>query len=127
MIVPLHPRHPFSSGLKYLLPILLSLVILILGYSNTEAHNIRGSASVQTRLSPNNPIHAGQEDHLVSLALAPEYYHRFDDGDVFTFLPFFRGIPQIPNAPILTSVTFPTPGQEMISKHALGYAKNFGV
>ncbi len=90
MIVPLHPRHPFSSGLKYLLPILLSLVILILGYSNTEAHNIRGSASVQTRLSPNNPIHAGQEDHLVSLALAPEYYHRFDDGDVFTFLPFFR-------------------------------------
>ena len=90
MIFPLHSWHPISSGSKYLFLILLSLVILALGYSSAEAHNIRGSASVQTRFFPNNPIHEGQKDHLVSLALAPEYYHRFDDGDVFTFFPFFR-------------------------------------
>ena len=90
MIPSLNAWQFFSSGFKYFFLTLLSVVILTSWHSSAEAHNVRGSASVQTRLFPNNPLHAGQEDDLVSLALAPEYYHRFDDGDVFTFFPFFR-------------------------------------
>jgi hypothetical protein len=74
------------------LSLLAFLWFALFGFLRTdiEAHEIRGSASLQARLFPNPPIHSGQEDHSFSFAAAPEYIHRFADNSVFTFLPFVR-------------------------------------
>jgi len=65
-------------------------IFLLILFVNVEAHQIRGKVSIQTRLFLNDPIHSGQENHSFSLTAAPEYFHQFDDGSLFTFLPFFR-------------------------------------
>ena len=65
-------------------------IFLLILFVNVEAHQIRGKVSIQTRLFLNDPIHSGQEDHSFSLTAAPEYFHQFDDGSLFPFLPFIR-------------------------------------
>ena len=69
---------------------LLFLFIFALICLEVEAHEIRGTVSLQARLFPNPPIHPDQEQHSFSIAAAPEYIHRFDDGSLFAFLPFVR-------------------------------------
>lgn len=90
MIHNLKGANPFSRIL--ILPLLAFLYCSLFGFARTgaDAHEIRGSASLQARIFPNPPIHPGQEDNSFSVAAAPEYIHRFADNSVFTFLPFAR-------------------------------------
>lgn len=90
MISDYKQSDSFSSALSFLYLTLLCFVLLLWAGTNVEAHEIRGTASLQARLFPNPPIHPGQEEHAFSFAAAPEYIHRFADDSVFTFLPFVR-------------------------------------
>ena len=65
-------------------------LLFVLDCPGAKAHEIRGTASVQARFFSNSPIHPGQEQNSFSIAAAPEYIHRFDDGSLFAFLPFVR-------------------------------------
>jgi len=46
--------------------------------------------SVETRLFANDPLYPDQEHDNGSIALEPEYYHKWDNGSSFTFTPFLR-------------------------------------
>ncbi len=58
--------------------------------STTQAHELTGFVGAETRLYPNSARYIGQEDHSVSLVFKPEYYHEFEGGSSFTFVPFYR-------------------------------------
>jgi hypothetical protein len=72
--------------------ILLSLVAagFFTAASTTQAHELTGFVSAETRLYPNSARYIGQDDHSASLVFKPEYYHEFKDGSSFTFVPFYR-------------------------------------
>jgi len=70
--------------------ITLSLAGLFLSTSICEAHELTGYVSAETRLYPNSARYLGQEDHSASFVIKPEYYHEFEDGSSFTFVPFYR-------------------------------------
>jgi len=70
--------------------ILLSLFTIGLFASITQAHEITGFVGAETRLYPNSARYIGQEDHSASLVFKPEYYHEFESGSSFTFVPFYR-------------------------------------
>jgi hypothetical protein len=54
------------------------------------AHEISGFAAGEVRLFPNEALFPGQVDQSASFALQPEYYHEFESGSSFTFVPFLR-------------------------------------
>jgi hypothetical protein len=54
------------------------------------AHEISGYAAGEARLFPNEALFSGQNDQSASFALQPEYYHEFESGSSFTFVPFLR-------------------------------------
>jgi hypothetical protein len=63
---------------------------LFLTASFCHAHEFTGFVGGEARLFPNSALHLGQEDESVSLIAQPEYYHEFESGSSFTFVPFFR-------------------------------------
>jgi hypothetical protein len=54
------------------------------------AHEFSGYVLGEGRVFANSAIHPGQKDGSASLAVQPEYYHEWEDGSSFTFVPFFR-------------------------------------
>lgn len=75
----------FQHGVCFLLG-------LTLGFSarTVTAHEFSGFAGGEARLFANSAIHPGQEDHSASLVAQPEYYHQWEGGSSFTFVPFYR-------------------------------------
>ena len=53
-------------------------------------HELNGRLSAEIRLFANEPLYPGQERNNGSLALAPEYYHEWESGSSFIFIPFLR-------------------------------------
>jgi hypothetical protein len=72
--------------------ILLSLVAagLFVATSISHAHEFTGFVGAETRFYPNSARYIGQEDHSASFVFKPEYYHEFESGSSFTFVPFYR-------------------------------------
>jgi hypothetical protein len=70
--------------------ILLILIINLTMAFKATANEWSGYVEVEGRLFPNSPLHPGQDDHTVSLAAQPEYYHEWDGGSSFAFVPFLR-------------------------------------
>lgn len=68
----------------------LMVFTVVIFSQNTYAHDLRGSASIQARLYPHEPLFPGQNQHEFSVATKPEYFHELDNGDLFTFIPFLR-------------------------------------
>ncbi|MFQ5450208.1 MAG: hypothetical protein ACE5E9_06235 [Nitrospinaceae bacterium] len=54
------------------------------------AHSLRGFVAGEARLFTNPALQSEQENHEFSGVAAPEYYHEFDDGSLFTLVPFYR-------------------------------------
>ncbi|NIR56872.1 MAG: hypothetical protein GWM98_23465 [Nitrospinaceae bacterium] len=54
------------------------------------AHEFSGYLAAEGRWYPENPNHFGQRDQSAALAVQPEYYHEWDNGSSFTFVPFYR-------------------------------------
>ncbi len=68
---------------------LLSLIIYFApGF--VAGHEFSGFVSGEARVFANDALYPGQEDHSASLSFQPEYYHEWDGGSSFTFVPFFR-------------------------------------
>ncbi|MBL4664689.1 MAG: hypothetical protein JKY23_01830 [Nitrospinaceae bacterium] len=54
------------------------------------AHEISGFVTGEVRLFQNEALFPGQSNQSASFALQPEYYHEFESGSSFTFVPFLR-------------------------------------
>lgn len=54
------------------------------------ANELSGYVSAEGRFFLNDPLYAGQEQHGGSIAAQPEYYHEWENGSSFTFVPFGR-------------------------------------
>jgi len=68
----------------------LTVLLGLVEVPAASAHELSGYVEGEVRLFPENPNHAGQRDQSASLAFQPEYYHEFESGSSFTFVPFFR-------------------------------------
>ena len=79
---------PSQIRRAFLLALFLSL--LFPHFSKLFAHEISGYVSGEIRLFPNDALHSGQNEQSSSLFFQPEYYHEFETGSSFTFVPFFR-------------------------------------
>ena len=66
------------------------LNLLFFPLSKIFAHEISGYVAGEIRLFPNDALHSGQSEHSTSFFVQPEYYHEFETGSSFTFVPFFR-------------------------------------
>ena len=53
-------------------------------------YELTGSMSAEGRLFFKEPLYQGQKHNNGSLAFRPEYYHEWQDGSSFTFVPFLR-------------------------------------
>ncbi len=64
--------------------------LIIFQGDRVAAHEFSGFVGGETRLFAKGPTHDGQKDHSASFIANPEYYHEFENGSSFTFVPFFR-------------------------------------
>jgi len=74
--------------MKYLLNLLL--LTCLLSANSVPAHELNGHASLEARLFFHEPLYQDQERNNGSIVLAPEYYHEWNSGSSFTFIPFLR-------------------------------------
>jgi hypothetical protein len=75
---------------KISIAILSLLSIGLLLATSASAHELNGHASVEARLFFNEPLYQDQEWNNGSIEFAPEYYHEWESGSSFTFVPFLR-------------------------------------
>lgn len=69
--------------------LLISIINLTMAFKVT-ADEWSGYVEAEGRFFPDSPLHSGQDDHTISLAAQPEYYHEWDSGSSFAFVPFLR-------------------------------------
>jgi len=86
-MMTIFPAQKFPS-FKYAALLIFFAGFFIPGYGS--AHEFSGWVGLETRLYANDARYAGQEDHSASLFIQPEYYHEWEGGSSFTFVPFFR-------------------------------------
>jgi len=55
-----------------------------------SGHEFSGFVAGEARIFANDALYPGQEDHSASISFQPEYYHEWEGGSSFTFVPFFR-------------------------------------
>ena len=76
--------------MKLILPILFLLSSCPMWATPVQAHELNGSMSIEARLFANSPLYPKQERNNGSIAFAPEYYHEWENGSSFIFIPFLR-------------------------------------
>jgi len=55
-----------------------------------HSHELSGYATIEARLFFHDPLYGGQETSSGSFAFQPEYYHEWENGSSFLFVPFGR-------------------------------------
>ena len=73
--------------------IFVSALILIMGAafgSRASAHDFSGYVAAEGRYFPQAPLDPAQKRNSGSLAVQSEYYHEWENGSSFTFVPFVR-------------------------------------
>lgn len=90
MIFPgnLKQRRRHSTSHRYVFLVVLGFIFF--ASNNASAHEFSGFAGGEARVFSQSAIQPGQKDHSASFVINPEYYHEFDNGSSFTFVPFFR-------------------------------------
>jgi len=68
----------------------LSLLLIFALTSVATGHELSGYISADAWFFPNDPLFPGQEQNNASLAIQPEYYHEWESGSSFIFIPFAR-------------------------------------
>jgi len=68
----------------------LAVPLVLMGERAAFGNELSGYVEGEVRLYPENPNFFGQRDQSASFAVQPEYYHEFENGSSFTFVPFFR-------------------------------------
>jgi hypothetical protein len=92
MIIPLSPKLPLRLQLRRCLGV-WTFIVLALNLFQSDpvaAHEFSGFVGGETRVFTQSAIHDGQKDHSASFVLQPEYYHEWEGGSSFTFVPFYR-------------------------------------
>jgi len=70
--------------------ILVALSAWMIGLAAAGAGELSGYVSVEGRAFFDDPLYSGQERDNGSIAAQPEYYHEWENGSSFTFVPFAR-------------------------------------
>ncbi len=70
--------------------IVLLVTFSLLSASVAPAHELSGYVAVESRTFFNDPLFSGQERDNFSFAFQPEYYHEWENGSSFLFVPFLR-------------------------------------
>ncbi len=70
--------------------LLVVLGLIAFSSANATAHEFSGFVGGETRVFAQSAIQPGQKDHSASFVANPEYYHEFENGSSFTFVPFLR-------------------------------------
>lgn len=81
-------RGQIAPGSGYVLFIVMGLIAF--ASNNISAHEFSGYAGGEARVFTQSAIQPGQKDHSGSIVFNPEYYHEFESGSSFTFVPFYR-------------------------------------
>lgn len=55
-----------------------------------HSYELSGYIMVEGSLFPKDPLYNTQKRSNLSIAIEPEYYHEFENGSSFTFIPFLR-------------------------------------
>jgi len=76
--------------MKTILSIALLLFCCLALSVPVKALELNGDVSVEGRLFLYDPLYPEQERNNVSAALEPEFYHEWDTGNSFVFVPFLR-------------------------------------
>jgi len=79
---------PYRVG--WILLFVLAVLALFRPPVKVFAHEISGFVTGEVRLFQNEALFPGQSNQSASFALQPEYYHEFESGSSFTFVPFLR-------------------------------------
>jgi len=69
---------------------IISLLLFSAWTSLADTHELSGYVSADGWFFPNDPLFPGQEKNNASLAIQAEYYHEWQNGSAFTFVPFAR-------------------------------------
>jgi len=76
--------------MKNLILLLLLLALNLLRPPPFHANELAGHVSAEARLFVHAPLYQDQEHNNGSIALAPEYFHEWESGMRFIFIPFAR-------------------------------------
>ena len=68
----------------------VALAAAMASLATAGANEWSGYVSVEGRLFFHDALYSGQEDNNGSIAAQPEYFHEWEDGGSFTFIPFGR-------------------------------------
>ena len=68
----------------------LALIQCIACASLSLAHDFSGYVAAEGRLFLHDPLYPGQKKNNASFAIQPEYYHEWENGSSFIFVPFAR-------------------------------------
>ena len=75
---------------KAIRPPLVAVLLLLLSIASSSAFEVSGYMEAEARLFGRRAEHPGQRAHNASFALAPEFYHQWENGPAVTFVPFAR-------------------------------------
>ena len=78
------------SELRRWFRVLVLISLVIFQSDLVTANEFSGFVGGETRIFTKQSIHEGQEDHSASFVAQPEYYHEWEGGSSFAFVPFYR-------------------------------------
>jgi hypothetical protein len=85
------PRAAFAGHVEFLkCALFIAGVMLFTSPVLAVGGELTGRTDLQLWHFQEDPLYEGQELNNISLSLQPEYYHEFDGGSNFSFVPFFR-------------------------------------
>ncbi|VAX32210.1 FIG01201466: hypothetical protein [hydrothermal vent metagenome] len=90
MIIPLSHKLRLRFRLRRCLEAWAFIALIFFQSDSVTAHELSGFVGGEARVFAQSAIQPGQKDHSASFVLNPEYYHEFEDGSSFTFVPFYR-------------------------------------
>jgi hypothetical protein len=76
--------------IRYVFLFTIAFSLLFCPLPKSFAHEVSGYAAGEARFFPNDALYSGQNEQSSSFFIQPEYYHEFETGSSFTFVPFFR-------------------------------------
>jgi hypothetical protein len=83
-------KLPLRLNFGRCLAVWVVIGLIVLQTGPVAAHEFSGFVGGEARVFAQSAIHDGQKDHSASFVLQPEYYHEWEGGSSFTFVPFYR-------------------------------------
>ncbi|MFC1668233.1 hypothetical protein ACFL1T_02465 [Chlamydiota bacterium] len=75
---------------KWLIILFLIMGVLLSSLKETSAFEFSGYIETDGRVFTNNPLYSNLKEESFSISIKPEFYHEWENGSSFTFVPFLR-------------------------------------